>query len=187
SQVLDAITKVPREQFVDPSYIPFAYEDSALPISAHQTISQPYVVARMTEVLLEHHPLKHILEIGTGSGYQAAVLSHVAEEIYTIERINDLYLNAKEKLKSYTNIFLKYGDGFLGWVEHAPYDAIIVTAAAEKVPDALLSQLTDGGCLVMPVGESHLQYLQFIEKHGKEYSSKILDPVIFVPLLHGKE
>lgn len=186
-KVLNAIEKVPREAFVAEGYMLEAYENHPLPIGHQQTISQPYIVAQMTEILLTENTHK-VLEIGTGSGYQAAILSQLVEKVYTVERILPLLKSAKEKFKllHYDNIFTHYGDGFEGWPEHAPYDAIIVTAAAPEVPPALLEQLADQGRLLLPLGQPWGgQQLQLIIKQGKTYQTEIFEPVVFVPMLTG--
>ncbi|WP_455217052.1 protein-L-isoaspartate(D-aspartate) O-methyltransferase, partial [Kaarinaea lacus] len=153
-QVLELIRNTPRHIFVDEALASRSYEDTALPIGYGQTISQPYVVARMTSVLLESGPLNKVLEIGTGSGYQAAVLAPLAGEVYSVERIRPLLDQARKRLSELQlrNVRLKYSDGSWGWPEFAPYDAIIATAAPEQVPESLLEQLSIGGRLVMPVG-----------------------------------
>lgn len=186
--VLEAIRSVPREDFVPQNSTDLAYEDTALSIGAGQTISQPYVVAKMTELLIEKKPQK-ILEIGTGSGYQAAVLSKLVPTVYSIERIKSLYDEAKARLTQLNleSIHLRYDDGSLGWPEEAPFDAIVVTAAASEIPENLLTQLSEGGRLVIPVGGSEMQFIYLIEKHEGRYIPKKLDAVRFVPLLEGKE
>lgn len=184
--VLAAIAATPRDEFVMPSDKLYADLDQALPIEAGQTISQPYVVARMTELLLgERKHLAKVLEIGTGSGYQAAVLAHLADEVYSVERIKLLYQNAQRRLQdlAYHNVFQSYADGRNGWSEHAPYDAIIVTAQADKIEDAWREQLADDGKLVLPLG----QVLQVMTRQGDDYSYQAYDAVMFVPLLSGKE
>lgn len=185
--VLNAIKKVPREAFL-PSELKYrAYDNTALPIDSQQTISQPYVVALMTQSLFEHpHPQK-VLEIGTGSGYQAAILATLFKEVWTIERIELLYLKAKKVLTElkFHNIHFKLDDGTLGWPEAAPFDGIIVTAAIEIPPPALLSQLSpDGGIMVIPLGEYHqVQKLTIIERNQNEISQKVIELVSFVPLI----
>lgn len=186
--VLAAIQKVPREKFVDAVYLNQSYENHPLPIGHDQTISQPYIVARMTELLLTP-TTKKILEIGTGSGYQAAVLAQLVSEVHTIERIKPLLQIAEERFKqlNYSNIYTHFGDGHLGWPEHAPYDAIMVTAATETVPPALLAQLADNGRLLLPLGTpGKSQQLQLIIQKGKTQDYEIYDPVTFVPLLSGR-
>jgi protein-L-isoaspartate(D-aspartate) O-methyltransferase len=183
--ILAAFRKIPRDLFVDEEWAHLAYADQALPIACGQTISQPYVVARMTQLLLADGPCKKILEIGTGSGYQAAILSQLVSEVYTVERIKTLYQQACQRFISLRlkHIFAHYGDGYEGWALHAPYDGIIVTAAAPEVPSALLRQLADGGRLVMPVGDRTSQVLLVTTRSGNEYKARMEEPVVFVPLL----
>lgn len=185
--VLQAIADVPRENFVAPNTQESAYENRALPLGCGQTISQPYVVARMTSVILNDRPLNNVLEIGTGSGYQAAVLSKIATNVYTIERIRELYEQSKGKLADYRNIQVRCGDGRLGWAEQAPFDAIVVTAASPDVPPELQAQLADGGRLIIPIGDEFGQELQLYTREGNTFTLQYLDPVIFVPLLSGTE
>lgn len=185
--VLQAIAAVPRDYFIPEDISEYAYENRALPIGCDQTISQPYVVARMTEALLAARSLRRVLEIGTGSGYQAAVLAKLVDEVYTVERVQTLYLTARQRLESLglSNVHCRYSDGFNGWAEQAPYDGIIVTAATNNVPPALLAQLAEHGQLIMPVGSPHSQELQaFTFKNGK-WVMRRLDAVVFVPLLSG--
>jgi len=182
--VLEAMLKVLRHKFVPQEYISHAYEDKPLPIGLGQTISQPYIVALMTE-LLQVEKGDKVLEVGTGSGYQAAVLAEIVDEVYTIEIFEALGKKAKERLKKlgYTNVHIKIADGYYGWEEHAPYDAIIVTCAAEHVPPPLISQLKEGGKMCIPVGGLLIQNLMLIEKRGGKVISKNILPVRFVPLL----
>jgi protein-L-isoaspartate(D-aspartate) O-methyltransferase len=189
AKVLAAIKKIPRELFVLDEYQLEAYADIALPIEHQQTISQPYIIARMTEALHLSKSTDKVLEIGTGSGYQTAILAELAKEVYTVERIRALYKEAKKRLKklNFTNIKFKYGDGYLGWEECAPYDAIIVTAATLKLPGALLDQLKIGGRMVIPVGDFFNQKLLLVTKTSRGPAQQVLDPVRFVPLLHGVE
>lgn len=184
-KVLQAIRQVPRHLFLDESYQQAAYDDQALPIECQQTISQPYIVARMTELLLPGKTCKKILEIGTGSGYQAAILAQLVPEVYSVERIYDLYISAKAKLGQLkiSNVMLKFADGYSGWPEYKPYDGIIVTAASHIIPRALLEQLTDGGRLIIPVGNENSQVLKVITKQHPSYKVEDFEPVIFVPLL----
>jgi protein-L-isoaspartate(D-aspartate) O-methyltransferase len=186
-RVMAAMASVPRHEFVPPAEEAHAYINNALPIGHGQTISQPYVVALMTD-LLDPQPDHSVLEIGTGSGYQAAILSQLVRQVYSIEVIPELAAEARERLRrlGYRNVDVKAGDGNAGWPEHAPYDGIIVTAAAPKVPAALLAQLRNGGRLVMPVGRSGSQELVLIEKSavGAIAERNIL-PVAFVPLVAG--
>ncbi|MCB1828284.1 MAG: protein-L-isoaspartate(D-aspartate) O-methyltransferase [Coxiellaceae bacterium] len=188
--VLEAMEAVPRSEFVPEDLRPYAYEDEAMPIDCGQTISQPFVVARMTELITNNVNLNSVLEIGTGSGYQAAILSKLFKAVYTMERIELLLEDACERFKKLgcTNIQTKYADGAEGWAEHAPFDAIIVTAAAPEIPSPLLAQLADGGRMIIPVGMPNVgQRLQLIQRHGEEYDIDVLDPVVFVPLLSGKD
>lgn len=181
-RVIDAMLKVPREKFVSASLQDSAYDDRPLPIGYGQTISQPYIVALMTE-LLELKGDEKVLEIGTGCGYQTAILAELAKEVYTVEIIKPLYEKAKINLLSYKNIKLKYGDGYNGWEEFSPYNRIIVTAAPEKIPQPLITQLDNNGILVIPEGPpGWSQVLLKIKKeNGKIISSQICD-VAFVPL-----
>ena len=185
--VLDAMRTVPRHLFVPADLRAYAYSDGALRIDNGQTISQPYIVALMTD-LLELRGDEKVLEVGTGSGYQAAVLSLLAAEVYTIERHAPLAKKAAQVLKElhYDNIHIHTGDGSLGLPEHAPYQAIIVTAAAPKVPQPLLDQLDEGGRLVLPVGSRYSQILECWQRHGNQFKQKTVTAVAFVPLL-GEE
>jgi len=187
--VLNAMRQVPRHEFVPAENRYMAYDDCPVPIGYNQTISQPYIVAYMTEKL---NAKKHqrILEIGTGSGYQAAILSLLADSVFTIEIVRPLGENARTRLKElgYNNIKVKIGDGYLGWKQYAPFDAIMVTAAPEKVPPPLIDQLKEGGTMVVPLGSQRgTQYLQLLEKHnGKMERTKLL-PVRFVPFTRDDE
>lgn len=183
--VLDAMRTVPRERFVPASLAECAYDDGPLPIGEGQTISQPYIVAVMTQAA-RIKPGERVLEIGTGSGYGAAVLSRVAAEVYTIERIGALAETARRRLSElgYANVHVLEGDGSLGWAEHAPYDAILVTAGAPRVPKTLLSQLVIGGRLIMPVGPHYGQRLVRVTRtDSHEYDHENLEAVAFVPLI----
>ncbi len=183
--VLRAMETVPRHEFVPPEYLDEAYDDHPLPIGYGQTISQPYIVAVMTE-LLRLRPDSKVLEIGTGSGYQAAILSLLAREVYSVEIIPQLCEQAKERLArlGYKNVYVKCGDGYYGWEEHAPYDAIIVTCAPDHIPQPLINQLADGGRMVIPVGPPGMyQVLWLVERHGEEIKSERIMGVAFVPLL----
>ncbi len=184
-----AMTQVPRHMFVDDAMASQAYGDHPLPISGGQTISQPYIVALMTQAL-NLSGTERVLEVGTGSGYQAAVLSRLCEKVYTVERVNQLLAAARRAFDQlhYYNIVSKFDDGTNGWVEFAPYDAIIVTAAAPEVPPPLLEQLAAGGRMIMPVGDRDRQQLQFLTKNEKgDVSVKLFDHVRFVDLVgqHG--
>ena len=184
--VLEAMADVPREAFVPPDLREFAYEDSPLPIEAEQTISQPYIVARMIQAL-ELEGGERVLDIGTGSGYAAAVLSRIADEVYTIERHEELYELASSRFDElgYDNIQARHGDGTLGWPDAAPFDAIQAAAGGPEVPRVLLEQLRDGGRIIIPVGETlHLQHLVRVVRHGKgDFETERLEPVRFVPLI----
>ncbi len=187
AKVLAAFRKVPRHEFVGPELSGRAYDDYPLPIGSHQTISQPYMVAVMTQSL----GLKGgeaVLEIGAGSGYQMAILAQIAKEIYSVERVPALAEQAGKALGrlGYTNYRIKVGDGTLGWEEHAPYDAIIVTAGAPGVPESLLRQLKDGGRLVIPIGNAFSQVLTLVEKRGAAAEMTRICGCVFVPLI-GKE
>ena len=186
--ILDVISETPRHAFIDEALAHRAYEDTALPIGFNQTISQPYIVARMTEALLADGPLKSVLEVGTGSGYQTAVLSRLVEKVYTVERISGLATRAKERLNTigYRNIQFKHSDGGMGWPERGPFDAIIVTASPRVIPEALIEQLAPEGRMLVPVGVSRRQDLTMIRRVGDEVEHSLLEPVNFVPLLSGK-
>ena len=187
-EVLRAMDVVPREQFVLQDYVEAAYADQAMPISCGQTISQPYVVAYMTEQLGVHRDHR-VLEVGTGSGYQAAVLAQLAGEVFTVERYRTLADKARETLArlNYTNVTVVAGDGLSGLPEHAPYDRIIVTAAAESVPQTLVDELVEGGIMVLPLGEhSGPQRIVKLTRAGDGVSSQELIWVRFVPLLPGR-
>jgi protein-L-isoaspartate(D-aspartate) O-methyltransferase len=180
--VLAAMLKAPRHEFVNSDYRESAYDDCALPLRLGQTISQPYIVAYMTQAL-ELRGTERILEIGTGSGYQAAVLAEIVPEVYTIEILPQLHEQAASLLAKlgYGNIHLRTGDGYLGWPEHAPFDGIIVTAAPEKVPQPLIDQLKEGGRLVIPIGKTS-QDLMVIKKEKTGIVRRITIPVRFVPM-----
>jgi protein-L-isoaspartate(D-aspartate) O-methyltransferase len=181
-RVLQAMLKVERHKFVPEEYLDYAYCDDPLPIGEGQTISQPYIVALMTE-LLDVQPGDRVLEIGTGSGYQAAILAELTDQVYSIEIVPKLAETAAERLHrlGYDNVVVKCGDGYQGWAEHAPFDGIIVTAAPEQVPQPLVDQLKVGGRLVIPVGASY-QNLVLIIKTEKGVKSKTVIPVRFVPM-----
>ena len=187
--VLEAMGKVPRHEFVPLKAREYAYEDQPLPIGEGQTISQPYIVALMTQLIRPKEGMR-VLEIGTGSGYQAAVLAEIVEEVYTVEIIEPLGLRAKNDLErlGYGNVHVKIGDGYEGWAEHAPYDAILVTAAPEEIPQPLIDQLKEGGKMVIPVGpENYIQQLLLVEKvNGKIRKQQVTD-VRFVPFLRKNE
>jgi protein-L-isoaspartate(D-aspartate) O-methyltransferase len=182
--VLAAMRQVPRHQFVPESLRHRAYDDRPLPIGQGQTISQPYIVALMTEIL-ELSPGEKVLEIGTGSGYQAAVLAELTNQVYTIEIVEILGKRAESTLRrlGYDQVRVRIGDGYLGWEEYAPYDAIIVTCAPEHIPQPLIDQLADGGRMVIPVGQQgYTQTLTLVEKQGGEVRQAAIIPVLFVPM-----
>ena len=187
--VLSQIREVPRHLFVDEALASRAYEDTALPIGHGQTISQPYVVARMTEALTSGQRLRRILEVGTGCGYQTAILASLADEVFTVERVETLGRRARRRLKELGvhNVRFKIGDGWQGWAANAPYNGIIVTAAPSEIPEALLSQLAEGGRLIIPVGPRGAQDLKCIERRGGRYEESSLGLVSFVPLVHGRQ
>ncbi len=189
SEVLEQIRNVPRHLFVDEALASRAYEDTALPIGLGQTISQPYVVARMTEALLDGLDGGRILEIGTGCGYQTAMLAPLVKEIYTVERIPELLRKTKQRLRQLDiyNVQFRLADGWEGWPKYAPYDGIIVAAAAEELPEKLLGQLETGGHLVIPVGPSGRQELVKVTKYDDRYEQVSIALVSFVPLVHGKK
>jgi len=185
-QVLTALAEVPREKFVDEAFEHKVWENTALPIGSGQTISQPYMVARMTE-LLALTPESRVLEIGTGSGYQTAILANLVEHVCSVERIKSLQWHARRRLKQLDlhNISTRHGDGWQGWKAKAPFDAIIVTAAPSEIPGALLEQLADGGIMVLPVGEEQ-QVLKRIRRHGNDFLVDTIEAVRFVPLIRGE-
>ena len=185
--VLDRIRNVPRHIFVDEALASRAYEDTALPIGFGQTISQPYIVARMTEALLEGSPLTKVLEIGTGCGYQTAVLAPMVARMYSVERIEGLQKRARALLKELgiRNVRFRHGDGAEGWKSQAPFDGILVAAAALNVPEALVNQLAVGGRLIIPAGAEGGQQLLRITRREQGIERKSLGPVSFVPLLGG--
>jgi protein-L-isoaspartate(D-aspartate) O-methyltransferase len=185
-RVLDALTRVPRDRFIPEELRYEAHGDYPVPIGHGQTISQPYIVAYMTEAL-QVHRTHRVLEIGTGCGYQTPVLAELAAEVFSIERIPELAARARETLDGmgYTNVQIRAGDGYEGWPEHAPYDRILGAAAADTVPPALVEQLVDGGILVIPVGTFH-QELRVIQKRGTRTEVLATLPVRFVPMIKGK-
>lgn len=185
-RVLEAMRAVPRHLFVDEALASRAYEDTALPIGCGQTISQPYVVARMTEAVMQNSP-RRVLEIGSGCAYQTAILAGLVPEVFSIERIGTLYQKAKRNLAELqiTNVRLRHGDGYRGWPAAAPFDAILVAAAPPEIPEALLKQLADGGSLIIPVGSGREQELQVITRSGKQFHQEVLERVVFVPMLSG--
>lgn len=185
-QVLEVMRCTPRHLFVDEALSSRAYEDTALPIGFNQTISQPYIVARMTEILLATQPQK-VLEVGTGSGYQAAILAQLVPKVYTVERILAMVPLARQRFRDLglRNVSLKQSDGTWGWPQQAPFDAILVAAAPAEIPPALLEQLIDAGRMVIPVGAGNSQTLVVITRSGSHYERENLEAVSFVPLVGG--
>ena len=189
-RILEVIRNTPRHVFVDEALASRSYEDTALPIGHGQTISQPYIVARMTEALLAGGVPSKVLEIGTGSGYQTAILAQLAPKVYSIERIDALLRQARNRLRvlGLRNVRFKHGDGSQGWPEHAPYDGIMVTAAPSAMPSVLLAQLDVGGRMVIPVGvQSGAQQLLLIKRTPEGYEQRLLERVSFVPLQAGPD
>jgi len=188
NRVLEAIASTPRHLFIDEALASRAYEDTALPIGHGQTISQPYIVARMTELLLEVEP-KVVLEVGTGSGYQAAILAGLVDKVYSTERIEPLATQARQRFRQlgYRNIRVQHSDGSWGWPQFGPFDAIIVTAGAADIPESLLEQLRVGGRLVMPLGGRDQQVLISVTRTPTVYEREDFEPVVFVPLLGGAD
>ncbi len=185
--VLAAMLEVPRHAFVEEALASRAYEDTALPIGFGQTISQPYTVARMTELAMGGRQPDKVMEIGTGSGYQTAVLAKLAKTVYTVERIEALQKRARfllYDLKIY-NVKYAHSDGGWGWTRHAPYDAIVVTAAAGEIPDALLQQLAPEGIMVIPISQGRQQILKRVVRRGSKFEVEDVEPVRFVPLIGG--
>ncbi len=189
-RILDVINSTPRHLFVDEALSHRAYEDTALPIGFNQTISQPYMVARMTELLLATGPLSRVLEVGTGSGYQATILAQLVKKVYTVERIEKLLEQAvrRFKLLRLWNISHRHADGGMGWPEKGPFDGIMVTAAPMSIPEELIRQLAPGGRMVVPLGSGGVQDLIMVtrEKSGPGVTTEVMDKVRFVPLLSGK-
>jgi protein-L-isoaspartate(D-aspartate) O-methyltransferase len=186
-RVLEVIRSTPRHLFVDEALSHRAYEDAALPIGFNQTLSQPYIVARMTELLLAGGRPRKVLEIGTGSGYQTAVLAPLVEEFYSIERIKALLEKARLRLRElgFQAVNLRHGDGFAGWADKGPFDGILTTAAPLAVPEELRAQLAPGGRLVIPVGPEGEQMLQVVTRTETGFDTRVVEPVRFVPLLGG--
>lgn len=184
-RVLAAMAEVPRHIFLDEALAHRAYEDTALPIGHNQTLSQPYIVARMTEVLLAHDPAS-VLELGTGSGYQTAILAGLIKNVYSVERIKALQDRARERLRTLAvrNVMLRYADGGAGWPDKGPFEAIMLTAAPRELPGELMMQLTEGGVIVAPVGEEKQTLVQAV-RHGDRFDIIEIEPVRFVPLLGG--
>lgn len=184
-RVLTAMLKVERHRFVPPAYRNQTYEDYPLPVGEGQTISQPYIVAFMTEAL-DLKKEDKVLEIGTGSGYQAAILGEICDSVFTIEIFQSLALSAMKTLHElgYSNVFVRIGDGYKGWAEHAPYDAIIVTCAPADIPEMLEEQLAEGGRMIIPVGSDYTQNLYLLEKKAGKLQKKSVLPVRFVPMIN---
>jgi protein-L-isoaspartate(D-aspartate) O-methyltransferase len=188
-KILNAMRNTPRHLFVDEALASRAYEDTALPIGYNQTISQPYIVAKMTELLLAPGPLTKVLEIGTGCGYQTAILAQLIDHVYTVERIQPLQKKAKNLLWSIKikNVSYLHSDGGWGWEEHAPYDGIMVTAAPPEIPENLLMQMAVGGTMLIPIGKAGGQVLQRVTRTENDFKVEAVEPVSFVPLLPGRQ
>jgi protein-L-isoaspartate(D-aspartate) O-methyltransferase len=187
SKVLAVMAETPRHVFVDEALESRAYEDTALPIGHNQTISQPYIVAKMTELLLENGPLGKVLEIGTGCGYQTAILAKLVDQVYSVERIAPLMKKARDLLweLNIKTVGFKHSDGGWGWQEHAPFEGILAAAAPAEIPEALLQQLAIGGVLVMPVGREGKQELHRVVRTENGFVDEVIEPVTFVPFLSG--
>jgi protein-L-isoaspartate(D-aspartate) O-methyltransferase len=185
--VLKVMLETPRHLFIEDGFASRAYEDTALPIGFNQTISQPYIVARMTELLLESGPLDKVLEVGTGSGYQTAILAQLVNRVHSVERIHPLQQRARRCLQDLNlrNVRLKHSDGGLGWDEYAPYDAILATAAPGEIPESLLTQMARRGVMVIPVGQGRTQVLKRITRTEVGFEVEEIEPVNFVPFLPG--
>jgi len=185
-RVLDVVRSTPRHLFLDEAMAHRAYEDVALPIGFQQTLSQPYIVARMTELLLAAGPRHRVLEIGTGSGYQTAILARLVDEVYSVERIKPLQQKARQRLRQLKlrNVHMNHADGGMGWEERGPFDGILATAAPERIPEDLLQQLAPGGRLVIPVGTEN-QHLQVVTRTHEGFETEIVEEVNFVPLRPG--
>ena len=185
--VLEVMLNTPRHIFIDEALASRAYDDTALPIGFGQTISQPYIVARMTEILLETGPCEKVLEIGTGSGYQTAVLAQLVGQVYSVERIAALLTKARKRIRelNYYNVRMKHFDGHMGWKENGPYDVIIVTAAPEEIPQELFAQLNETGRMLAPVGPNGKQQLNLISRTEQGFECTVIEEVSFVPLLPG--
>lgn len=188
SKVLAVMSDTPRHIFVDEALASRSYEDTALPIGYNQTISQPYIVARMTELLLENGPLSKVLEIGTGCGYQTALLAQLVDKVYSVERIGPLLKKAKNHLwdLKLKNISFQHNDGGWGWPEHAPFDGILVAAAPAEIPETLLQQMAVGGVMLIPIGTKN-QALHKVTRTKIGYEDEILESVVFVPFLSGRD
>ena len=187
--VLEVMRTTPRHLFLDEAMAHRAYEDTALPIGHQQTLSQPYIVARMTELILQGGAPRRVLEIGSGSGYQTAILAQLVDEVYAVERIKPLLDKARKRMRQLKlrNVQMSHADGTLGLPERGPFDAILAAAAPEKIPDELLAQLDVGGKLVMPVGEQGMQQLVRVVRHPDGFEREVIEPVRFVPLRPGTE
>ncbi len=186
-KVLNVMAQTPRHIFVDEALASRSYEDTALPIGHNQTISQPYIVARMTELLLQKGPLHKVLEIGTGCGYQTAVLAQMVDKVYTVERIGPLLKKARDHLweLKLKNVSFSHNDGGCGWPEHAPFDGILAAAAPEEIPETLLQQLAPGGVMVIPIGREQEQDLHRITYTERGFEDEVMERVSFVPFLSG--
>ena len=186
-EVLDVMRTTPRHLFLDEALAHRAYEDDALPIGFQQTLSQPYTVARMTELLLAGGPLKRVLEVGTGSGFQTTVLAQLVDRVYSVERIKPLQEKARERFRvlGARNVHLKHADGGFGWPEKGPFDGIISTAAPEQIPEELVEQLAVGGRLVIPIGDNQSQQLTLVERTEDRVITTVVEPAFFVPLKSG--
>ncbi len=184
--VLEVMRTTPRHLFLDEAMAHRAYEDTALPIGFQQTLSQPYIVARMTELLLEQGPRSRVLEVGTGSGYQTAVLAQLVDHVWSVERIKPLLDKARQRLRQLKlrNVTLRHADGGLGWEDAGPFDGILSAAAPERIPEELLRQLAPNGCLVIPVGAAS-QHLQVVTRTDEGFDTRIVEAVRFVPLRSG--
>ncbi len=185
-RVLEVLRSTPRHLFLDEAMAHRAYEDVALPIGYQQTLSQPYIVARMTELLIEHSIPQRVLEIGTGSGYQTAVLAQLVPEVYSVERIKPLLQKARQRMRQLKlrNVQVNHADGGMGWPERGPFDAILAAAAPERIPEQLLEQLAPGGRLVLPVG-GETQYLHVVDRTHEGFETSVVEAVRFVPLRPG--
>lgn len=184
-QVLQAISDTPRHIFLDEALAHRAYEDTSLPIGYSQTLSQPYIVARMTQALMRHQP-RNVLELGTGSGYQTAILARLVDQVFSVERIKPLQDRARDRLRQLglRNVMLKHADGGMGWPDRGPFDGIIVTAAPREIPAELKDQLADGGVIVAPIGEGTQMLVEMV-RHGDRFETTDIEPARFVPLLGG--
>jgi protein-L-isoaspartate(D-aspartate) O-methyltransferase len=185
--VLDVMRITPRHIFLDEALAHRAYEDTALPIGHNQTLSQPYTVARMTELLLAKGPMKRVLEVGTGSGFQTTVLAQLVDVVYSVERIKPLQDKARERLRllGLRNVHFKHADGGFGWNDKGPYDGILSAAAPQEIPEELVDQLKEGGRLIIPVGDSASQEMRLVEKTSTGINTETVEPAMFVPLQSG--